>query len=456
MDFKPLRDHILQLAISGQIVPQLDSEPEVKQLGSAPAPEDVPFEIPEKWQWVPLANVCTYIQRGKSPKYSEIKQLPVVAQKCNQWDGLHMESALFIDPATIPSYKPERFLQSNDVLLNSTGTGTLGRVGLYNPAVNPYDQAVADGHVTVIRADQSMILPPFVKYVLTSTAFQTIILAAGSGTTKQQELALSKVKQLVIPLPPLAEQRRIAAIVDDLFAHLEQMEAAYSEFAGPMTEHFRNTALQMAISGKLLPQLDSEPEVKQIGTAPEKVPFAIPEKWKWVELGKLATSVQYGYTASATTEGNAKLLRITDLNNGQVDWSLVPYCEISDQDLAKFKVSVGDIVIARTGGTVGKSFVVEQLDNVSNAVFASYLIRIRLKGDLPVSVGYVKYFLNSPTYWASISCSARGSAQPNVNAKQLASLLIPLPPLAEQRRIVAKLEDLFSGVDKLGSLVAFT
>ncbi len=449
MDFKPLRDHILQLAISGQIVPQLDSEPEVKQLGSAPAPEDVPFEIPEKWQWVPLANVCTYIQRGKSPKYSEIKQLPVVAQKCNQWDGLHMESALFIDPATIPSYKPERFLQSNDVLLNSTGTGTLGRVGLYNPAVNPYDQAVADGHVTVIRADQSMILPPFVKYVLTSTAFQTIILAAGSGTTKQQELALSKVKQLVIPLPPLAEQRRIAAIVDDLFAHLEQMEAAYSEFAGPMTEHFRNTALQMAISGKLLPQLDSEPEVKQIGTAPEKVPFAIPEKWKWVELGKLLPFGRAKQVKPEQIPANSWLLGLEEIesNGGLIrkcyDWESV------NSNKSAFKA--GNVLYSKMRPYLNKVIIADEDGFCSTEL----LVLDVNQAHLPLHAGFMLYFLRAP-YFVSLATKHSHGQKPRLDIKEGKKFLVPVPPFEEQRRIVAKLEDLFSGVDKLGSLVAFT
>lgn len=225
MKFSPLRDQILTLALTGQLVEQRAAEPEVQQIGPAPAPDEVPFAIPAKWKWVRLEQVCTYIQRGKSPKYSEIKQLLVVAQKCNRWDGLHMELALFIAPETIASYQAERFLQQNDVLLNSTGTGTLGRVGMYDEALNPYGQAVADGHVTVIRADQSLILPSLIKYALSSATFQAIIIDAGTGTTKQQELALAKVKQLLIPLPPLEEQRRIVTKLDELFAGVKQLSS---------------------------------------------------------------------------------------------------------------------------------------------------------------------------------------------------------------------------------------
>ena len=292
MNRNQLWNSILQQAISGQLVEQLDSEPEVHQVGPAPASDEVPFELPPKWKWVPLEKICIYIQRGKSPKYSEIKQLPVVAQKCNQWDGLHMELALFIDPATIPSYKPERFLQHNDVLLNSTGTGTLGRVGVYDPAINPYEQAVADSHVTVIRADQRLVLPLFIKYVLSSSVFQAIIIDAGTGTTKQQELGLAKVKQLHIPLPPLEEQFRILARLKEIRPLVEKFGKVQEQLVKLETNFPRKlkaSILQQAIKGELVPQLDSEPEVEQVGPAPkpDEVPFELPPKWKWVQIGAL-------------------------------------------------------------------------------------------------------------------------------------------------------------------------
>lgn len=200
-----------------------------------------------------------------------------------------MELALFVDPATIGAYQAERFLQQGDVLVNSTGTGTIGRVGSYDQAVNPYKQAVADSHVTVIRANKALIHPSYIKYVLSSSIYQAMILEAGRGTTKQQELATATVKQLPLPLPPLEEQQRIIAIVDELMSTLDRIEEAYGEFEGPMTEHFRNSALQQAIQGQLVPQLDSEPEVTQLGPAPapDEVPFEIPSKWKWVQAQHL-------------------------------------------------------------------------------------------------------------------------------------------------------------------------
>lgn len=203
--------------------------------------------------------------------------------------------------------------------------------------------------------------------------------------------------------------------------------------------------IDLAIRGKLVPQLDEEPSVEQIGEGPAETPFEIPEKWKWVYLKKLSKKIQYGFTASAMQHGTCKLLRITDIQNGNVNWNTVPFCEIDSKNILNYLLNVDDIVIARTGGTIGKSFLIENCPVKS--VFASYLIRI-IPNEEDVYSKYLIYFLNSPEYWKQILDVSKGTGQPNVNGKSLSKLKIPLPPLSEQHRIVARLNEIFTILDK--------
>ncbi|WP_201326456.1 restriction endonuclease subunit S, partial [Burkholderia sp. E168m23] len=151
----------------------------------------------------------------------------------------------------------------------------------------------------------------------------------------------------------------------------------------------------------------------------------------------LAESVDYGVTASANSvEVGPKFLRITDIQNGNVDWSGVPYCVCEDGERVAARLKAGDIVFARTGATTGKSYLIDKCPE--DAVFASYLIRVRLGSGADSK--FVSHFFDTPDYWGQISKGARGAAQPGVNATTLRALQVPLPPIEEQRRIAAILD----------------
>ncbi|PMC08899.1 restriction endonuclease subunit S [Hoylesella timonensis] len=178
--------------------------------------EEISFEIPPNWTWVRLDDICSFIHRGKSPKYSLIKKYPVVAQKCNQWSGFSIEKAKFIEPQSISSYKEEYILQDEDLMWNSTGLGTLGRMAIYYKKLNPYELAVADSHVTVIRPYKQYVVSKFLYYYFASNTVQSVIEDKSDGSTKQKELSTKTVKSYLVPLPPKEEQKRIVVKIKKL------------------------------------------------------------------------------------------------------------------------------------------------------------------------------------------------------------------------------------------------
>jgi type I restriction enzyme S subunit len=170
----------------------------------------------------------------------------------------------------------------------------------------------------------------------------------------------------------------------------------------------------------------------------------LPSGWRWAQLGEVCEKPQYGYTASAETrEVGPRLLRITDIQGGKVNWNKVPYCRCEDE-VNRYILKPGDILIARTGGTTGKSYLIN--DVPAQAIFASYLIRVRAGKELVPE--YIYQFLQSDLYWNQVEINKRGGAQPNMNASLLSELSLPLPPFPEQRRIAAKIQELMQSVDR--------
>ena len=162
----------------------------------------------------------------------------------------------------------------------------------------------------------------------------------------------------------------------------------------------------------------------------DEIPFEVPEGWEWTRLGNLSSLIQYGLSNSAETQGTHRLLRITDIQDGKVNWKDVPFTTVENAE--NYLLRKDDIVFARTGATVGKSFLVTELPFES--VYASYLIRIRLFDC--ISPIYLYQFFNSYCYWEQITDKSVGVGQPNCNGTSLKELFIPLPPLHEQKRIV--------------------
>ena len=239
------------------------------------------------------------------------------------------------------------------------------------------------------------------------------------------------------------------------------------------TKKLRQKILDLAIHGKLVPQdpndepasvllerikaekerLIKEGKIKRSKKSAktsdtphyENVPFEIPSSWVWATVNDISKSILYGVSESAKSEGKYKLLRITDIQDNQVDWGTVPFTDFDEDKVSSYILHDGDIVFARTGATVGKSYLIKRLRQ--NAIYASYLIRVQTF-DL-ILPEYVKLFFESGYYWEQIELGSVGIGQPNVNGTILGNLNIPLPSFAEQKRIVLKIERWFSLIDQI-------
>lgn len=236
-------------------------------------------------------------------------------------------------------------------------------------------------------------------------------------------------------------------------------------------QQLKNAILQEAIEGRLVPQdPNDEPasallerirkekeelvkagklkkkdlEVKPISE--DEIPFEIPEGWEWVRWGTLSESIQYGYNAPAKARGRIPMVRISDIQDGKIVWDTVPYCDINENDIDSYLLKQNDILFARTGGTVGKSYLVKEMPK--EAIYAGYLIRTRYSNSLCSQ--YLKFFMESALYWLQLKDGTIATAQPNCNGKTLSQMILPLPPLAEQHRIVAKIEELLPKVEEYG------
>ena len=170
----------------------------------------------------------------------------------------------------------------------------------------------------------------------------------------------------------------------------------------------------------------------------EEIPFEVPKGWEWERWGNISQSIQYGYNAPALEHGAIKMVRISDIQENCVLWDNVPYCQIEENDIDTYLLKVNDILFARTGGTVGKSFLVEEVPE--RAIYAGYLIRTRYSSLL--NPRYMKLFMESQLYWEQLKNGTIATAQPNCNGKTLAKMLQPIPPTKEQDRIVGKLTQL--------------
>ena len=515
-----LRRFIFDLAVRGKLVPQdAKDEPAVELLRRiakekarlvkvgeikadkplAPVGDDADFDVPPNWQWTRLGVIASYIQRGKSPKYALADGALVVSQKCVQWAGLDLTVAKQVTFESLADYELVRFLRDGDLLWNSTGTGTIGRV---IRLVKPPEKLVCDSHVTVVRCPE--VNPEYVRTWLRSDHVYALIEGRASGSTNQVELTAQMAINQVFPLPPLGEQHRIVAKVDELMALCDWLEAARAEREAardrlsasslarlntpdPDTfqadarvvlnalpalttrpdqiKQLRQTILNLAVRGKLVPQdakdepvaellkrieidknqLINKGAIRKRDELPEiaDYKFAVPPKWLWCRLGSL------GWTQTGTTPPKSKPDHYGDfvpfIKPGDIYSNYVDYGNegLSEQGVAESgRIAGPGSILMVCIGTIGKC---QRIDR--DCSFNQQINAISPFSDTD-SRFLLAVFQSDLFQNAAWAVSARTTIA-ILNKGNWELLAVPLPPVAEQHRIVAKVDELFSLCDQL-------
>ena len=458
--------------------------------------DEVPFDIPDSWEWVRLIDVCEYIQRGKSPKYSPIKKYPVVAQKCNQWSGFSIEKAQFIEPNSLSSYGPERLLQDNDLMWNSTGLGTLGRMAIYKTAANPYELAVADSHVTVIRPLKQFVLPEYLYYYFANPSVQSVIEDQADGTTKQKELATATIKAYLTPIPPLDEQRRILAKLSEVLPVVKNYGVVYDETTAmqeAFPESLKKSILQEAVQGKLVPQDPSDEPAEALleriraekqrlikegkiekdkyesvifrrdnshyekldsveRCIDDELPFEIPGSWAWAYFGnisfvtKLAGFEYTKYIAPALTNHGIPLFKGKNIQNGKLIEHFEGFIpETVSNELWRSQLSKRCLLTPYVG-SIGN---VAVFPGTYKAHLGSNVGKIEPYSDNGVLIEYILYFLRSAAGYEQLTKHKKATAQESISIEAIRNVLMPIPPLNEQERIVSAIDTALNIVQKL-------
>ena len=479
-----LKSSILQLAVQGRLVEQRPEEGTAEELyrqiqeekqrlikegkikKEKPLPEitedEVPFDIPESWKWVRLGNAfCT--EMGQSPKGSSVSEIGN-GMEFHQGKVHFGEKYLLLSPqkTSIPS----KIAKPNSVLL--CVRAPVGKVNITSRKI-----CIGRGLCSIKPVAEMHV--DFVYYLLTT--FEKTFIRQATGTTF---IAITGeiVKKQPIPLPPLAEQKRIVAKIEELLPYIDRYEKAWSkleDFNKRFPGDMQKSVLQMAIQGKLVEQRPEEGtgeelyrqiqaekqsliksgKIKKEKPLPEisedEIPFDIPVNWIWVRFSEIAEflngdrGINYPKRSEYVTNGVPWINTGHITADGFLDTSTMNYItEEKYNSLRNGKIKSGDLVYCLRGATFGK---VARVEPYPKGAIASSLMIIRMiSRDLRE---YILTYLKSPLAYQQLHLYNNGSAQPNLAAKDVAKYLIPLPPLAEQKRIVQKLEQILPLCERL-------
>jgi type I restriction enzyme S subunit len=489
MNAQQLRNSILQEAIEGRLVPQdPNDEPasvlldrireekkrlvkegklKKKDLEEKPISEDeIPFEIPESWEWVRLGNVCNDI--------SDIdhKMPPVVENGIPYISPLNFRKDGSIDYVNAKKISIEDFKQlsrkckpeRDDLIFPRYGTiGVIRKVDTDIDFLVSYSCATIKPHLKSVDAN-------YINAVLNSQLIQSVEIQRYINKTTQPNVGLQSIKLFLFPLPPLAEQHRIVAKIEELLPKVEEYgkaQDALNKLNAELPERLKKSILQEAISGRLVPQdPNDEPasvlldkirkekaqlvkegklkkkDLEEKPISEDEKPFDIPDSWEWCKIGYLFLHSSGKQLKGGDTEGTLHpYITTSNLYWDHFELGNLKSMYYKDSEIERCTAQKGDLLVCE-GGDIGRSAIWPYDYNIC---LQNHVHRLR-----PYLAGYIRFIYYAMWLYKHTGLiGGKGIAIQGLSASALKYITIPLPPLAEQKRIVDKIEEVFKEIDKL-------
>ena len=438
--------------------------------------DEIPFEIPDTWEWAKVKDL-TELYNGKAFKPSDWSStgLPIVRiQNLNN----EISQYNYFDKPVEEDYR----LYGGELLFAWSGTpGTSFGAHIWQNT-----DAVLNQHIFKLVFDENNLYKKYFMYALNQRVLTLIGLAHGSAGL--QHVTKGVFENTLIPIPPLKEQKRIVAKIEELLPYIERYGKAEEHLTALNTtfpEALKKSILQEAVQGKLVPQNpDDEPasvlleriiaEKQALIKAgkikkdkhesfiitrdkipyeiidgkerciADEVPFELPDSWCWCRLGSISKNIQYGTSQKSSKEGKMPVLRMGNLQDGRIIYDKLVYSS-DDDEISRYPLLYNDLLFNRTNSReiVGKTAIYKA---EMPAIYAGYLVRITPM----IDSDYLNYVMQSQYYW--IYCqTVRSDAigQSNINAEKLKHFLVPVPPIEEQHRIVTKIEEIMPMIERL-------
>ena len=491
MNAQQLRNSILQEAIEGRLVPQdPNDEPasvllnrirekktrlvkegklKKKDLEETPVSEDEkPFEIPDSWEWVRLGDTCT-IKGGKrihvGYTFADSKTNHIYIRVSDMKRGTIVDDDLHYISDEVYNKISQYIITSNDLYMTIVGA-TIGKCGIVPEFFSNHNLTENAARIIPYTIDKYFLL-----YCLNTNFCQSQFVDK-TNQVGVQKMALTRFSVSLIPLPPLAEQKRIVAKIEELLPKVEEYgkaQDALNKLNEELPERLKKSILQEAITGRLVPQdPNDEPasvlldkiraekkqlfkegklkkkDLEETPISEDEIPFEIPESWEWIRIGNVYKTSSGGTPEKGHPEyydGDIPWVKVGDMTSLYIDHT---EDKITEEGLnsSSAKIFPADTILLAMycNDAIGKSSILTKPMTTNQAICGLYPNPYLQKE-------YVYYAIQSNR--RKLQEQSAGGAQKNINQKIVNELIIPLPPLAEQKRIVAKIEELFGVLDSI-------